>query len=306
MDNGDGARAYKRLKSVIVPMKQEQKRDNPQSMNNQSTLKSLVVIPSHSTFRHQVNRDVLEQHKGDYINIVMLGHSYVSRLRWNQLQYMKISRESMAEAVNLNDTGINPFFYGRGGVTLKNIPLFVKITQYHYPHVLVLEVGQNDLCSMSCNPEKLAEQLYTEILIMFECYEFLELVVVCEPLRKWDTGRMKGDKPIDMLNVDITIFNYEFLQLTRNDKRIVRWCHRGLTTLTPLTSTDGTHPNTIGGYWRYLKSVSNAFKIGRKEMFLRRGRSIWAIVKRKKAINKARTARRQRNKLLKEPIPHYD
>ena len=164
--------------------------------------------------------------------------------------------------------------------------------------MLVLEVGQNDLCSTSCKPEKLAEQLYTEILIMFECYEFLELVVVCELLKKWDTGKMKGDKPIDKLNVDITIFNYEFLQLTRNDKRIVRWCHLGLTTLTPIISTDGTHPNTIGGYWRYLKSVANAFKIGRKEMFLRRGRSIWAIVKRKKAINKARSARRQR----KEPM----
>ena len=266
-------------------------------------LKSTVVVPRHSALYTQVkprmDLEVLENHKEDYINIVMIGHRYVSRLRWAQIEYMRAADESMAEAVNLNNTGINPFFYGRGGVMLCDIPTFVRNVRRHFPSAILLEIGQNDLCWNECNPEQLADSLYLEIQLMFESLEFLKLVSVCKVLRKWDNEKMKGDKKIDQLNVDINIFNHEFLQISRKDTRIIRWGHAGLTQLTKITSTDGTHPNTIGGYWRYLKSVSAACKYTRKEMFLREGKSIWSIIKRKKAIRKIKSSKRQQNKLHK-------
>lgn len=268
-----------------------------------NTMKSTVVIPPTSLLNNQVKIkptiDILEVHKQDYISLTMIGHSYVSRLRSNQIEYMKVSDETMSEAVNLNNTGILPHFYGRGGVMVHDIPLFVKCVRRHFPEVVLLDIGQNDLCWNSCKPEELAQKLYLEIQLMFESLECLKLVTVCQVLKKWEKYNMKGDKKIQQLNDDIDVFNYEFFQLSRRDRRVTRWTHKGLTTLTAETSTDGTHPNTIGGYWRYLKSVSVACKISRKEMFLRRGKSIWSVERRRRAIRKVRSERRQHNKMVR-------
>ena len=126
---------------------------------------------------------------------------------------------------------------------------------------------------------------------MFHVYEYLEIVTVCQPLQKHKM--MKGDKKLEKLNADILIFTYQFLKLTRKDTRIIHWPHKRLRILTESASIDGTHPDTVGGYWQYQRSISACCRYSKRELYRRRGKSHRAIEKMHIAIRKQHSARKR-------------
>ena len=229
-------------------------------------------------------------HELDPVCILILGHSYVTRLMNAQLEWMTHTGETLLESLKLEDSAIDIQFSGRPGLMIPD--LFDRTFNHmsNLPSIVVLEIGQNDLCWRRNTPEKMIHALYEQIEAMFHVFEYLETVTVCQALQKH--SMKKGDKKLEIVNDHIEAFNYQFLLLTRKDTRIIRWPHKGLRILTEETTTDGTHPDTVGGYLQYLRSITACCKYSKREMFLRRGKSHRAIEKRHVAMKKQRTRRR--------------
>ena len=234
----------------------------------------------------------------------MLGHSYIDRLKKGKKEYNRHSGETLAESMNLHGFGIRPKFAKSPSYMVKDLYKLAPETIKYNPNIIILEIGLKDLCWKKNKSLELAKQLYLEIQLMFETYEHFEIVTVCQVARKWKT--QKGDRSVNILNSIIDDFNYEFMRLTRTDVRIVRWRHIRLEELNEITSTDGTHPNTIGGYWLYLKSISLCTRYSKREMFSRRGKSIHAVVKRRKAIRKLRSRQKAERRAASEALLETD
>ena len=263
-------------------------------------MKSVVTIPDKSALRQPtkfsktVTHIPTPLHLLDPICVLLLGHSYVTRYMNAQLEWMTHTGETLLESVNLEDSLIDLQFTGRPGLMVRDIFQLMYKHIRDLPSVVVLEIGQNDLCWRRNKPLQLAHDLYDEIHGMFHIFEYLEMVTVCQPIQKHKMTR--GDKPKEKLNEDIVAFNYEFLKLTRKDTRILRWPHKKFKILTPLTSTDGTHPNTVEGYWLYQQSITSCCNYSKRELYLRRGKSHPAIEKRRKSMRKQRSERRKARK----------
>lgn len=252
---------------------------------NKRTLKSVAMIPDTSPL-YQGGKP----QNDDYITVVLLGHSYIQRLRDDIARFIIESGylQTVEEHMRIEDARVIPYFYGESGATLKSIPRLVANSLKNFPSIVIIDMCQNDLCWKENDPKTLAFNLYQEIQLMYQRYEKLELVIVCQVLQKHRMWHKKTNKSLETFNKDVDSFNYEFLKLTRRDKRVARWIHRGCSKLTNRTSKDGTHPNTVYGFWRYVKSVAALCRWARQEMFFRRTRSIWAAQKNRKAQRKAR------------------
>ena len=272
-------------------------------------MKSIVTIPPTSTMQASPRANIENATSKpcltplselELTNIVMLGHSYVTRFKQGQLAWLRHIQhtQSFNESINLDGLQIDLKLRGQGGCMIHDMTEQMEDTQYLRPQIVILELAQNDLCWKEYNTQDLAQELYEEALYMFDIYERLELVVVCQVLKKSKFKR--GDKELKDFNKDVDTFNYTFLNLTRDDTRIARWTHKGLQQLTKVTSTDGTHPNTIGGYWQYQKSISACCKFSKREMILRRGKSMAAIHNRRLAVRGQRKQRREAKKLAKK------
>ena len=237
-------------------------------------MRSLVSIPTTSQM-HQNNKPKTAAlytrtplNQLDLVTVLMLGHSYFDRLKKGQKEYRRHSGESLAESISLHGYGIRPKFAKTPCYMVEDLCKLAPTTIRHHPNIIILEIGQNDLCWLKNTSLDLAKQLYLEIQLMFETYEFLEIVTVCQAVKKWKSK--KGDRQLYVMNSEIENFNYEFMRMTRTDTRIIRWRHMRLEELNEITSTDGTHPNTIGGYWLYLKSISSCIRYSKREMFSRK------------------------------------
>ena len=162
------------------------------------------------------------------------------------------------ESINIEDSGIIPYFHGKGGAMITDLPQLQVDTIQELPSIIVIDIGQNDLCWSKNDPLELANDLYTEIKLMYSMQEYLELVVICYVTEKYKLKR--GDKKVEKFCEDVQTFNKRLLCLTRRDKKIMRWNHRGCTKPTWIHSTDGTHPNTGYGFHPYVKSISSLCK----------------------------------------------
>ena len=275
-------------------------------------LKSVVCIPDESNLQNgHLPEPVPQQSTSgstdhppvppgyeEPIAILLLGHSYVTRFINAQLEWMTETGDDLEESVNIEDEFLRLEFKGRPGLQVNQLFELMAMTQGTMPSIIILEIAQNDLCWRRNNINNLAQNFYEEVQFMLHIYSELEMVVVCQVLKKHKMGR--GDKSKEKLNEDIEKFNLQFLRLTRKDTRVMSWRHKNLEELTAVTSTDGTHPNTIGGYWTYLKSIAGCCKYSKREMILRRGKSHRSIEKRKLAMRRQRAQRRKKRQAFPE------
>jgi hypothetical protein len=230
--------------------------------------------------------------------ILMLGHSYVKNFEREQERFMNHLDITLDESMNLDGEGIVLSFMGEGGKLVDDLYDMGQEAVEMLPQIVIIELGQNDMCWRKNNPGETANKLYEEVCFLFETMMYLRLVVVCQSLQKWKM--MKGNLKLKTVNKHIVEFNQKFYQLSKGDPRIIRWRHKGLEKLTPKTSKGGTHANTCGGHFLYQKSISGLCKHAKREAILRRGRSKWATNKRRKYEKKNKQAERLRRKRERE------
>ena len=121
---------------------------------------------------------------------------------------------------------------------------------------------------------------------LFQVYAMLKLLVLCQVTHKTDAiyscnQANYTDKALAALNTDIDKFNNEMFCLTKRDRRIIRWRHRGMKQPDEILSTDGTHPDTLSGKWKYQRSISAMCRMAKAELMDRRTRGDFLSVKRR-------------------------
>ena len=224
------------------------------------------------------------------ISVVILGHSFVKRLGDALDDIGAVEHEQVQEALDLQEARIRPYIKGDSGVRIEHLRGYQEEAAKQFPHAIIVDIGQNDLCrSTNGTPRELAQKLTAEIKNLFIDYERLEVVMYCKVTQK--TSLIRSDKELRDFNRHVDQFNYQMLKLTRGDVRIMRWNHRGLRMPKRKFTKDGTHPNSTSGFWKYIKSVSAACRYVKAGLLERRAMGKRAVLKR---ANERKTQRRQR------------
>ena len=146
-------------------------------------------------------------------------------------------------------------------------------------------------------PRQYAQEFAKQVSNLFNIAPATELVIICQVIHKSQptdpSKKLRTDKTLTQLNEDIDLFNHEVYRLTRKNHLIVRWRHTGMLFPEIDISTDGTHPNTGEGIWKYARSISSMCKRGKEEMLKRRMLSKNALRRKEK---KTRVERKEYNR----------
>ena len=217
------------------------------------------------------------------IKILVIGHSFVKRFQKDVLRESKHEQICVQEVINLRGSRIIPYFLGTSGANIADVPTFENAGVKQNPTIIIVDIGQNDLCWSSQTPRQYAEALNLQVRHMFDVYPNLELVVICQVTFKtqkiFEAPRVRTDKKLTVLNDDIDRFNYEIMKLTRHNLKIVRYRHRGMKNPVKPVSEDGTHPDSTSGKWKYMKSISAMCRMAKQDVMDRRTLSKTALRK---------------------------
>lgn len=210
-----------------------------------------------------------------FIKILILGHSFVSRLRDEIHQEAKAQHICLQETMELRGQRLIPTLVGKGSLYIKGLKKLDNQGKKSCPHVIVLEIGQNDLCWSKYSPLQYAQRLKTELERLFSVYIHCEMIALCGVTHKtpkiFESNHwLYTDKKLEDLNKDIDEFNLHMYRLTRDDRRIIRWQHKGMLFPPDDFTDDGTHPSTPSGIWKHRRSVTQLCRWARKALVDRR------------------------------------
>ena len=245
-----------------------------------------------------INSNVSTQKSNDSVtNITLLGQSFVTRFEEAIINTAERNRKSVQETLNLKDDNIFLSFVGRGGTKIKDITSLAEEAVEYNPDVLLVDIAQNDLCWSDKSPEEYARYYVDEINKLPLILSTVELFVLCQVTVKTEPTNPKKklftDKTLQVLNDDIDKFNYHVYRMTRKQFRVVRWRHKGMKDPAKSVSTDGTHPNTDDGMWKYTRSINIMSRNAKVELQKRRAMSKTAL---KQSQEKNKAAKRKQRR----------
>ena len=106
--------------------------------------------------------------------VLILGHSFVKRFNY----FLNQGRDKRT-VPNLNLPSVDICVYGIGGRTVAKIRAFdLERVRAFQPHIVVLEVGSNDLCDAGQRPETIGSNM-EDLLRIFQEQFKINIVVVC-------------------------------------------------------------------------------------------------------------------------------
>ena len=232
------------------------------------------------------------------IKIAVIGHSFVNRFDEKMYYAAHDIGVSLQELMNLRGSRIVPYLYGRPGGKIRHIPMYDLKTDEEFPHVVVIDTAQNDLCETRYTPKELAFNMKEQADLLLGVNSKIELIVVCHVTPKTDITR--SPKSLKQFNKDVIEYNYQLLRATRASHKILRWRHKGMIDPVKPVTGDGTHPDTPEGEWKYEKSIAAVCRWAKAELLIRRTHSKWALkkkVKRDKQKLRAERLEKRQNKL---------
>ena len=184
------------------------------------------------------------------------GHSFVARLKTELKEKYKAGL-SWSESLDLVGTKTSLFINGISGITIDR---FSEISDYLkdiQPQAVILEIGSNDLCGEG-NVFNLVLKLYHEMQKLLQEVPSIQSIVWCHVTPRLKIKKSK--KKLKDYNKDVEEFNRLMKGRTNCMEKAHHWRHRGLTRPTWLLMSDGLHPDTIPGLFRYLTSIGDACK----------------------------------------------
>ena len=183
---------------------------------------------------------------------LVLGHSFVRRLK----AFSNKNRSS--RNLNLEDT-CRVFLSGIGGRTVDKLIQF-DLAKLHVlqPNVVVLEIGSNDLCDISSDPETIGSTIIT--LIDSLRVEFsVDWVVVCQILPR-------KNQPYPEYNSARSSLNSWLKNTLSTTEHATFWRHRGLARPSlNIFDVDGIHLNRRGQQ-RLFRSYRGAILFAIKQL----------------------------------------
>lgn len=179
---------------------------------------------------------------GRSVSVVVVGHSYVRRLR----DYMATSQEH----ANLGLRGVEVHCVGVGGATLRpgdrDIHNFLRAVSQHRPFIVYVHIGENDLGHMSDG------HISSEILRLMSVLSPLSRsgVVILGQLVSFPRTRSRHQTSVRRINDDLR---------QRIGAPNIYWRHEsGFANSSPaLFLPDGVHLSTTGmrRYWGSVRTV---------------------------------------------------
>jgi hypothetical protein len=119
----------------------------------------------------------------DHVNISLIGHSFVKRLR-EKLAWMGYDVcWEIAEALKLEE--ITPFLNGKSGAKITSLKKLSTQTISDFPNIIMIDLGSNDLCfRKNGTPEALARRYYNKMLGLFNDHISLQLIVYIKVIQR--------------------------------------------------------------------------------------------------------------------------
>lgn len=179
-----------------------------------------------------------------------LGHSFV--LRFKEF----VDKRKSSRNVNLDNT-CRVFFSGIGGRTVDKLLQF-DLAKLHVlqPRVVVLQIGSNDVCNISSEPEEVGSLIITLIHRLQTAFR-VDWVVVCGIVHR-------KKQPYPQYNSTVSTLNSWLKENLSTTEHATFWRHRGLVRPSlDIYDKDGVHLNRRGEallFRSYRGAILFAFK----------------------------------------------
>ena len=169
-------------------------------------------------------------------SVLLLGHSFIRRLR-DDLRSHFDSRAD--DTFGLQDDAI-VHFHGVGGLTVAKLRRDLGIVSSLSPHVVILELGTNDLANLS--PEVTGSEIEELVRLLLDTFS-VRVIGVCEVIPRVRAPFFTGAA---------SILNQYLCGVLEPISNVFCWRHRGFNnpSVDPYLP-DGVHVNSFGQYCLY-------------------------------------------------------
>ncbi|XP_033730355.1 uncharacterized protein LOC117320478 [Pecten maximus] len=185
------------------------------------------------------------------MNVVILGHSFIRRLR------ELTEQESAFHNLRLSKEQFKITFRAKGGLTLEKLKSKNELLAFHSPDIVFLQIGGNDLGNIS--PFVLVQRIL-ELVNALLLVNKAKSVIIGQLF--WRDPRVSGKT----YNDKVIGANQLLAQGTKTSRRITFWQHRGGFWKRDLSflKKDGVHLNPTAQR-KYLQSVKAAILTASKQ-----------------------------------------
>jgi hypothetical protein len=235
--------------------------------------------------------------RANRLSVAIIGHSYVSHMIKDMKEEFRRTGNGPQEQLALRGSQIYPSLFGMSGGKIPDIPLLTHVAKAVNPHILIVEIAQNDLCKVNSDPETLADNLISQVENAVKMMPRVEVIAYCQVIVKTE---IRYGKPLDMLNDDSEKFNIHMLKKTRGDLKNMRWRHMGMFDPEEPITWDGTHPNSPQGKVKYWTSITELCHAAKHRIGLLRTKTKSAIKRQMKKEKRQRREEYWRQKATKE------
>jgi hypothetical protein len=222
------------------------------------------------------------------LSVAIIGHSYVTHMIKDMKEVYNKIGSTPQDQLALRGTQLYPSLFGMSGGKISDIPILAHVAKSVNPHILIVEIAQNDLCRVNSDPEVIADSLISQIENAVKLMPRIEVIAYCQVIMKTE---IRYGKPLDMLNDDLECFNIHMLKKTRGDLKNLRWRHMGMFDPEEPITWDGTHPNTPQGKAKYWASIAELCQVAKQRVILLRTKTKSAI---KRQMKKEKRQKREK------------
>ena len=157
--------------------------------------------------------------------------------------------------MGLADKNVSIFMFGLAGSNITNLKRFDKAIRINQPHIILLDMGTNDVCSEESN-SSLTNKLLIQIKGWTENYPSVQMVQWVKLTYRHKLDRKWSRKSVKKYNKDVDDFNRMMVDKIRAEKKLGHWKHRGLIEFPQgkRLSGDGLHFDGILGLGKIKRS----------------------------------------------------
>ena len=179
-------------------------------------------------------RDLVER---SFPRSLILGHSFVQRMK----VFLKhnAGNSSFNEHFDLKNSCLVKLI-GNGGRTVERLMRYdLRATRATKPDILVVEIGSNDLCDPSADPEILGETITASVDVLRHEIQH-KFTVICQVIPR-------RNPPFPKYNQRVKKLNKCLWKMLADSSAVKFWRHRGLHNPTrDIYVRDGIHLNNQG------------------------------------------------------------
>jgi len=191
--------------------------------------------------------------------IAVLGHSFVAGMEANLIRQRTENpyHPTLQDQLNLEIAMIEPLLLGIRSGYIDD--LRDKEDMIDDADAIVIDIGSNDICT-PINVTSMVNTLRGVVEHWLDTYGNIKVAVICKQLYRNALDPKYSNKTLDQYNRDVDKFNGRLEDwVAQTSFRVETWKHKNFVNpMGPCIGSDGVHPNTDLGTWRYQKSIRGA------------------------------------------------